>query len=67
MLAQCGHTICFQCLKDNIDNKRDLQCHIDKRIITTKDKTIESFPNNYALISYLKQIRLNSEIVPKKA
>ena len=56
MIFKCGHSICTSCLKIYINCEKDIFiCPEDKKEITIKNKTLDSFPQNYALVNIIQQ------------
>lgn len=61
MIFKCGHSICTSCLKIYLNsNKENFICPEDNKKIEIKDKNLDSFPQNYALVNIIQQ-KDNSE------
>ena len=54
ILFTCGHSICTNCLKAQIDNKDYFHCKEDNVRISLLNTTIDSFPANKALLDVLR-------------
>ena len=60
MIFQCGHSICNICLETSLKNKKSfIICSEDKKKINLEKKTIESFPENFAILKMLKKNETN--------
>lgn len=55
ILHDCGHSVCKICLSYQINRYDSFECPEDGKQIQLKDKSMENFPQNRALINFLTQ------------
>lgn len=61
MITECGHSICLLCLKQKIEKELDINCSEDNLVIKTKNKGLESFPQNVILIKYIQKSKTTAK------
>lgn len=60
MIFKCGHSICNKCLENSLKLKKSfIICPKDNKKIILENKTIENFPENFAILKNLKNNNTN--------
>ena len=55
ILANCGHTVCLQCLRERIEESSFFLCPEDQTPVDLAGASADTWPNNKALLPFLNR------------
>ena len=55
MLITCGHSICQECIENQIEEQEDFRCLEDDKLILVSNTKVSNFPINHELFKIIPQ------------
>ncbi|EGT58396.1 hypothetical protein CAEBREN_09977 [Caenorhabditis brenneri] len=56
ILANCGHTVCFGCIKNITASQKVVRCPFCKKRTNMPHGTVKKLPKNYAIIGLIEEM-----------